>query len=102
MGLLQTWFGLSDYKVEDRVNDSVSFSCFCDLHIDRVVPHSTLSRFRMIITKTKAYESLFIEINRQLETYKIVVKTVVIISVSVRDTPLKLKVNTNHKVFEDR
>lgn len=28
MGLLQTWYGLSDYEVEDRVNDSISFSQF--------------------------------------------------------------------------
>ncbi|MFV0248932.1 MAG: transposase, partial [Tenacibaculum sp.] len=29
MSLLQTWYGLSDYEVEDRVNDSISFSYFC-------------------------------------------------------------------------
>ena len=34
MCLLQTWYGLSDYEVEDRVNDSISFSYFCGLHID--------------------------------------------------------------------
>ena len=34
MSLLQTWYGLSDYEVEDRVNDSISFNYFCDLHID--------------------------------------------------------------------
>ncbi|VAW10593.1 Mobile element protein, partial [hydrothermal vent metagenome] len=27
--LLQTWYGLSDHEVEDRVNDSISFSYFC-------------------------------------------------------------------------
>ena len=26
MSLLQTWYGLSDYEVEDRINDSISFS----------------------------------------------------------------------------
>ena len=26
MCLLQTWYGLSDYEVEDRINDSISFS----------------------------------------------------------------------------
>ena len=34
MSLLQTWYGLSDYEVEDRVNDSISFSCFWGLRID--------------------------------------------------------------------
>ena len=55
MGLLQTWYGLSDYEVEDRVNDSISFSYFCGLNIDQVAPdHSTLSRFRTTMTKAKA------------------------------------------------
>jgi len=38
MCLLQTWYGLSDYEVEDRVNDSISFSYFCWLHIDQIAP----------------------------------------------------------------
>ncbi|WP_237274248.1 transposase [Tenacibaculum ovolyticum] len=65
MSLLQTWYGLSDYEVEDRVNDSLSFSYFCRLPIDGVAPdHSTISRFRSIMTKVEAYEPLFKEINR--------------------------------------
>jgi len=103
MSLLQSWYGLSDYEVEDRVNDSISFSYFCDLHIDQVAPdHSTLSRFRTVMTKAKAYEPLFKEINRQLESHKIIVKTGAIIDASVIDTPLKPKGKTNHKVTEDR
>lgn len=73
MSLLQTWYGLSDYEVEDRVNDSISFSYFCGLHIDQVaLGHSTLSRFRTILTKAKAYKPLFKEINSQLELALIV------------------------------
>src|SRR5690554_1530576 len=34
MGLLQTWYGLSDYEVEDRVNDSISFSRFVGISLD--------------------------------------------------------------------
>ena len=103
MSLLQSWYGLSDYEVEDRVNDSISFSYFCDLHIDQVAPdHSTLSRFRTVMTKAKAYEPLFKEINRQLESHKIIVKTGAIIDASVIDTPLKPKGKTNHEVTEDR
>ena len=29
MCLLQSWYGLSDYEVEDRINDRLSFSYFC-------------------------------------------------------------------------
>lgn len=103
MSLLQTWYGLSDYEVEDRVNDSISFGYFCGLHIDEVAPdHSTLSRFRSIMTKAKAYEPLFKEVNRQLELKGIIVKSGAIVDASVVDTPLKPKGKTNHKVTEDR
>jgi IS5 family transposase len=103
MSLLQTWYGLSDYEVEDRVNDSISFSYFCGLNIDQVAPdHSTLSRFRSIMTKAKAYQPLFSEINRQLESHCIIVKTGAIVDASVIDTPLRPKGKTNHKVTQDR
>ncbi|MEI6865616.1 transposase, partial [Flavicella sp.] len=60
MCLLQSWYGLSDYEVEDRLNDSLSFSYFCGMTIEQVAPdHSTLSRFRTALTKTKTYEKLF-------------------------------------------
>src|SRR5690554_689335 len=103
MCLLQTWYGLSDYEVEDRINDSISFSYFCGLNIDNVVSdHSTLSRFRSAMTKAGAFEPLFKEINRQLESNNIIVKTGAIVDASVIDTPLKPKGKTTHKVTEDR
>ena len=103
MCLLQTWYGLSDYEVEDRVNDSISFSYFCGLTIEQVAPdHSTLSRFRTAMTKSGAYEILFKTINTQLEFHNIIVKTGAIVDASVIDTPLKPKGKTNHKVTEDR
>ena len=53
MCLLQSWYGLSDYEVEDRINDSLSFSYFCGMTIEQLAPdHSTLSRFRTALTKT--------------------------------------------------
>jgi IS5 family transposase len=103
MCLLQSWYGLSDYEVEDRLNDSISFSYFCGMHIDEVAPdHSTLSRFRSALTKTKTFEKLFSSINAQLEAHNIIVKTGIIVDASVIDTPLRPKGKTNHKVTEDR
>ena len=103
MCLLQSWYGLSDYEVEDRLNDSISFSYFCGMHIDQVAPdHSTLSRFRSALTKTKTFEKLFASINEQLEAHNIIIKTGIIVDASVIDTPLRPKGKTNHKVTEDR
>lgn len=103
MCLLQTWYGLSDYEVEDRINDSISFSKFCGLTLEQPSPdHSTLSRFRTAMTHAGAYEKLFKEINKQLEKHKIIVKTGAIVDASVIDTPLKPKGKANHEVTEDR
>jgi IS5 family transposase len=103
MCLLQTWYGLSDYEVEDRVNDSISFGYFCGLTLEQIAPdHSTVSRFRTAMTKAGAYEKLFNEINRQLEQNKIIVKTGAIVDASVIETPLKPKGKTTHKVTQDR
>ena len=103
MCLLQSWYGLSDYEVEDRVNDSLSFSYFCGMTIEQVAPdHSTVSRFRTALTKTKTFERLFSSINSQLESHNIIVKSGVIVDASVIDTPLRPKGKTNYKVTEDR
>ena len=103
MCLLQSWYGLSDYEVEDRINDSISFSYFCGLNIDQISPdHSTLSRFRTALTATGTFEHLFNEINNQLEEHNILIKKGAIVDASVIDTPLKPKGKTTHKVTEDR
>jgi len=103
MCLLQTWYGLSDYEVEDSVNDRISFSYFCGLNIDQVAPdHSTVSRFRKAMTDAKAYDTLFKLINSQLEFHQIIVIKGAIIDASVVDTPLKPKGKTTHKITQDR
>ncbi len=103
MCLLQSWYGLSDYEVEDRVNDSLSFSYFCGMSIEQAAPdHSTLSRFRTALTRTKTFEKLFSSINSQLEDHNIIVKKGLIVDASVIDTPLRPKGKTTHKVTQDR
>ena len=103
MCLLQSWYGLSDYEVEDRVNDSISFSYFCGMTIEQVAPdHSTISRFRTALTKTNTFEKLFSSINSQLAAHNIIVKKGLIVDASVVDTPLRPKGKTNHKVTQDR
>ena len=55
--LLQTWYGLSDYEVEERINDTLLFSEF--LLLDMGLPaldHSTICRFRAKLTTLRDYE----------------------------------------------
>lgn len=103
MCLLQSWYGLSDYEVEDRVNDSISFGYFCGLTIEQTAPdHSTLSRFRSAMTKAGAFVLLFEEINRQLEAHAIIVKKGAIVDASVIETLLCPKGKSEYEVTVDR
>ncbi|WP_394799516.1 IS5 family transposase [Chryseobacterium turcicum] len=103
MSLLQMWYGLSDYEVEERINDSISFSKFCGLTLEQTSPdHSTLSRFRSRMTEKKGCEKLLKEFNRQLEKHQIIVKTGAIVDASVIDTPLKPKGKSSYEAAEDR
>jgi IS5 family transposase len=66
MCLLQTWHGLSDYEVEDRVNNSISFGYFCGLNIDQAAPdHSTLSRFRLTSPYTYLLQSCSVSVTSE-------------------------------------
>lgn len=87
MTLLQTWYGLSDYEIEEQVNDRVSFIKFCGLRFEDDVPdHSAICRFRKELTIKKAYDKLFKAINKQLETQNILVIQGSIIDASITPT----------------
>ena len=49
--LLQTWYGLSDYEVEDQVNERISFNRCMD---DKSPDNTAISRFRTAISQTQA------------------------------------------------
>ena len=103
MTLLQTWYGLSDYELEDQVNDRISFSRFVGISLDATVPdHSVICRFRGALNKRNAYEKLFTEINRQLEMHNILVRTGVIVDASITDSPRKPRGKQEHDIVEDR
>lgn len=103
MSLLQTWYGLSDYEVEDRLNDSLSFMTFVGLTLEDAVPDNTvLSRFRTELTKKNAYEPLMNIINLQLEQKGILLKKGAIIDASITDSPRKPRGKKEYEVVEDR
>ena len=103
MSLLQTWYGLSDYEVEDQVNDRISFSRFVGLSMDQKSPdHSVLSRFRTHMTEKNAYEKLFKALNKQLVKHGIIIKTGAMIDASVTSTPLCPKGSKEYEIVQDR
>jgi len=104
MLLLGIWYGLSDEKVEESVNDSLSMMRFCDLDIeDRVPDHSVLSRFRTELTEKKAFDRLLKKINRQLVEHKVIIKNGAgIVDATLTDTPRCPKGKTEYEIAEDR
>jgi IS5 family transposase len=104
MSLLQTWYNLSDYEVEEQVNDRISFSRFVGLSIDAKAPdHSVLSRFRSIMTQQKAYDKLLKALNKQLEKQQILIRSgQAMIDASVTQSPRLPKGKPEYEIVEDR
>jgi IS5 family transposase len=103
MCLIHTWCGLSDYEIEDRLNDSVSFSKFRGLALDNSSPdNSTLSRLRSELTQKRVYEQLFKSMNKQLEKHQIIFKKGVLVDASITDSPLRPKGKVNYEIVTDR
>lgn len=82
--LMQRWYTLSDPAMEEALRDRLSFRRFAGLPLTSAVPdHSTLSRFRKILTDSGMYERILAELNRQLETHGLLVKTGVIVDATL-------------------
>ena len=103
MSLLQTWYGLSDYEVEEKVNDSLSFMKFVGLTLEDDVPdNSVLSRFRTELTLKGGYEKLMDTINGQLAGKGILLKKGAIVDASITDSPRKPRGKKEYEIVEDR
>jgi IS5 family transposase len=82
--LLQAWYDLSDYALEESLDDRLSFRRFVDLNVSENAPdHSVFSRFRDQLIKHGLHERLFEELNRQLEKKNLIVKKGTLIDATV-------------------
>ena len=78
--LLESWYGLGDPAMEEALADRLSFRRFVGLGLDEKVPdHSTISRFRTLLTQLGLAEKLFREVTRQIEAKGLVIRTGTII-----------------------
>ena len=90
MLLLETWYNLSDCALEERINDSITFSLFLGLKIEAVSPdHNTISRFRSALTELGLLDKLLSQFNKQLSRHHISVREGVLVDASLVDTPHK-------------
>ena len=82
--LLQTWHGLSDYVLEETLDDRLSFRRFVGLSASEKAPdHSVFSRFRDQLIQHGVHQRLFDELNRQLERRGLFVKKGTLIDATV-------------------
>ena len=103
MLLLQTWYNLSDVALEERINDSITFSRFLGLKLEAVSPdHSTLSRFRTALTGLNLMDKLLKIVNSQLEKHHTSVREGVLLDASIVDTPHKPNGRITIEVADDR
>ena len=73
--LLQSLYGLSDRELEEAVGDRLSFRRFVGLGLEESIPdHTVLSRFRNLLVEKELLETLFGELDRQLENAGVMVK----------------------------
>lgn len=101
--LLRTWYGLSDYEVENQVNDRFSFSSFAGISMDDICPDSTtICRFRKSLVDGGVYDELLTEINRQLEVKGVIIKSGAIVDASVTDSPRRPRGKKSYAIVEDR
>lgn len=73
--LLGQWHSLSDPALEDALRLRLDFMLFTGFEIAEETPdETTLCRFRNILVKRGLYDSIFAELNYQLEKHGIKVK----------------------------
>ncbi len=103
MTLLQTWYNLSDYGIEEQVNDTLSLMRFCGLQLEDEVPdHSVVCRFRKALNHSGAWEVLLQQINSQLTGQGVLVKqgAISIVDASVTPTLRKPKGKRSYTLAE--
>jgi len=82
--LLQAWYALSDYALEEALDDRLSFRRFVSLSVSEKAPdHSVFSSFRDQLIKQDIHDRLFKELNRQLDAQGLIVKQGTLVDATV-------------------
>lgn len=74
--LLQAWYNLSDPALEKQLARDLLFKRFVGLSLSESVPdHSSLWRFRNLLEEKSLYEPLLAELNQQLSTQGLIIRS---------------------------
>ena len=84
MMLIQVWYKLSDYQMEEQLFYNNMFLWFCHLSLENPVPdHSTICRWRGRFSDKGIFEKLLNEINCQLSKHNIKINEGVIVDATM-------------------
>ena len=72
--LLEQWYNLSDPQMEEALQDRISFRRFVGLGLHDTPDYSTISRFRATLEELGISETLFRELEAQLDERGLVLK----------------------------
>jgi transposase, IS5 family len=82
--LLEAWYNLSDYALEESLDDRLSFRRFVGLSVSEKAPdHSVFSRFRDQLVQHGIHEQLFKELDHQLESRRLIIKKGTLVDATV-------------------
>ena len=82
--LTQSWYGLSDYQMEEQLYYNFIFLWFCRLSLDNPVPdHSTICRWRARFTKKGILATLLAEIDQQLSKHKLKIREGAVVDATI-------------------
>jgi len=82
--LIQSWYQLSDYQLEEQLTYNLMFLYFSHLSLENPIPdHLTISRWRSRFSEKNIFDELLEEINRQLVMHNIEVKEGVIVDATL-------------------
>jgi len=88
--LLQQWHGLSDPGLEASIEDRLSFRRFCGFALDAETPdHVTIHRFRETLRKHGVADRVFEEVNRQIDSYGLILRHGTLVDASLVDAAVK-------------
>lgn len=85
--LLQSLYGLSDRELEEALIDRLSFKRFVGLSFEDKAPdHTVLNRFRNRLIEEGLIDTLFAELDRQLEKAGVILKRGTMLDATLIDT----------------
>lgn len=103
--LIQSWYKLSDYQMEEQLGLNIMFLWFCKLSMENPIPnHSTICRWRSRFSAKGIYERLLQELNHQLSKHNIKITEGVIVDATLVESharPRKKEIIETEPVGDD-